>query len=142
MADRVDVADYKQFASNLRAADKTLARSIRKAVKESTKELGKQIITEGSEPMPARGGLRSRLQASKSTLSLTASRAALVLRNKGVRLDALNKGVLRHPLFGHRPWFQQSVPEGTYTDAWEKHKDDIIEVFSDALDTAAKEVAR
>lgn len=139
---KVDASDYSEFAGRLKQADKAVARNVRKRLRTIAKPLGQVVLEEGSEPMPSRGGLRERLKSSGAVgVSITGSRAALALRARGVRIDALNQGRLRHPLFGLRGhWFEQSVPANTYTDAFERHKADVVKDLGEAVDESLREL--
>lgn len=139
---KVDASDVAELAARLRVADKVVARNIRKQIRTIAEPLAEVVLDEGSEPMPVRGGLRARLLASgKFSVSVTKSGVALTLRTKAAGLGALNRGSLRHPLFGSRSvWFQQSVPAGTYTDAVDRHKGVVVDAVAVAVDDALREL--
>ena len=117
MTQQVNAEDYVRFAAAVKGADKAVARAIRKRVREAAKPIGDHVITKGSDSMPSRGGLQSRLKSVRPTVSILARGASINLR-KGANFTSLNAGTLRHPLYGHGPWQQQGVPSGTYTGAF------------------------
>jgi len=54
-------------------------------------------------------------------------------------LVALNRGYLRHPLFGNRDfWFEQSVEPGWWDRAMEEGQDDVRRELIEALDRVAR----
>lgn len=113
---QISADDYKRFAAALKQADKAVARGIRKRIRAAAGPIGRIIIETGSEGMPSRGGLRARLMAARPAISVTGMAANVNLR-KGADFSSLNRGILRHPLFGHGPWQQQGVPAEAYTAA-------------------------
>lgn len=113
----ISADDYKRFAAKLKTADRAVARGIRKRIRDAAGPIGRIIIETGSEGMPSRGGLRARLMASRPQVGMAGSMASINLR-KGANFASLNRGVLRHPLFGNRGrWYAQDVPAGAYTAA-------------------------
>lgn len=113
---QISADDYKAFAAKMKTVDRAVARGIRKRIRAAAGPIGRIIIETGSEGMPARGGLRARLMAARPTISMTGMAANINLR-KGANFASLNRGILRHPLFGHGPWQQQDVPAEAYTAA-------------------------
>lgn len=133
---QIQAEDYKRFAAALKGADKAVARSIRKRVRDAAGPIGRIVVETGSEGMPARGGLRARLQASRPGVSVTGMAATINLR-KGANFVALNAGLLRHRVFGGPRWVAQDVPSGTYTDAFQNlppgARADLNNVITDAV---------
>lgn len=138
----VDVSDYKQFAAKLKGADAAVKRAIRKRLREAGKPLGEHVRDEGSEAMPSRGGLRSRLQRSPVAVALLASGVNIWVGNRRKSQFArLDKGVLRHPVYGRmKTWVGQDVPEGTFSDAWDKVPPDVRDDFERVLVDVMKEL--
>lgn len=147
----VDVAEYKAFAQRLKAADRTLANSLRKRVREAGQPLADGIREDGPEGLPRRGGLVDYLRASKASVSLTQTRAAIkITGQRGSRtlttsdLNAINRGRLRHPVFavpGRRAgWVNQAVVAGTYDAAIEKHSEVALDQVARALDDVMGEL--
>lgn len=111
----ISADDYKAFSAKLRTVDKAVARGIRKRIRAAAGPIGRIVIETGSEGMPARGGLKARLMASRPTVSLLSRGAKINLKNKGLDLAALNRGIARHPLFGNRGhWYSTPVPADVY----------------------------
>lgn len=144
--------DFGNFADATRGAEKKVQNAIRKALREAGKPLAASVIREGSEPMPARGGLRAQLQQGKpsvlSTFGKTPRVTLKLATRKGHGLDTINRGVLRHPVYPHGSdrkkwkWTRQNVPGGTYTAAFEKHAPDVRRQALKAMEQTLDEIAR
>jgi len=146
--EHVSANDYKEFAAKTKGADKELARDIRKELRDIGKADGDEILNEGVEPLPHRGGLAAWIVAkAKVTVSITGTRLEFALGMKAKdlipRLDA--KGILRRPVFA-RPertrqqwgWANQEVKSHTWTDAFMNHKDEMVAGMSTAVENALR----
>lgn len=102
--------------------------------------------------LPRRGGLAAevassvKVSSSRKTgrrpgLSITASSNS---RSGGERdLESLNRGRLRHPLFGHRGhWFDQSVKPGWFDDPIVEQAPGIRQELVQVLDEMAQDIAK
>ena len=140
--DRVDVSDYKQFAAKLKGADAKVKRAIRKRLKEAGKPLGEHTRDEGSDAMPSGGGLRDRLLGAPVATAMLASGVNVWVGNRRKsQFVGLNKGVLRHPVWGRmKTWRSQAVPEGTYSEAWQDVPPDVRAKFDQVLTDVIKEL--
>ena len=78
-----------------------IARNVRQALTDAAVPAGEKSIAEGSDSMPARGGLRDRIIAGgRATVRLRKDSADVTLTNReGIQLGPINKGQLRHPVF-------------------------------------------
>lgn len=96
----VDTADYKAAVTKLNAAEREVKNSLRLRIWNAGKPLADQVIKDGPESMPSRGGLRDWLRDSKGGLSMTSTRLAISLtKGAGHDLASINRGKLRHPVF-------------------------------------------
>lgn len=96
----VDTADYKAFAQRLNSAEREVKNSLRSRIWNAGKPLADQVIKDGPEDMPSRGGLCDWLRDSKGGLSMTSTRLAIKLtKGAGHDLASINLGKLRHPVF-------------------------------------------
>ena len=135
----VDTTDYKAFAQRLKAADRSVANGLRRRIREAGKPLAEGVLQDGPEGLPERGGLSAWLRQSKGTTSLTQTRLEVKLSRGGKHdLAAINRGRLRHPVFGNRgAWAGQDVGAGTYDRAIDKHAalalDDLARVVDDVM---------
>lgn len=117
--------DLRQLGDAYKGGDKVLQKRLRSGLQAAAKPLAEQVVREGSQSMPARGGLRARVAASKGavTASLAARRVAVSIRATNSQRDALgamDSGSLRHRVFGRGPWVSQHVPAHAFSDAFER----------------------
>lgn len=98
---KVDASDYARLAGKLKDADKAIAKQVRAELADAAKPFGEEVIRDGSDSMPRRGGLRELLQqGGRVSLRTRSDGVYVALQNRdGVQLGALNKGSLRHPVF-------------------------------------------
>jgi hypothetical protein len=118
----IDASDYDRFAAKLKGADRKVAAAIRKRLRQAAKPIGEHVREEGSDPMPARGGLRDRLRGSRVTTALRGSGVDIWVGNRRKsQLSPIDRrGVVSHPVYGNRKnWASQSVPEGTFSEAFQ-----------------------
>ena len=96
----VDTDDYKAAVKKLNGAEREVKNSLRSRIWNAGKPLADQVIRDGPESMPSRGGLRDWLRDSKGGLSMTSTRLAISLtKGAGHDLASINRGKLRHPVF-------------------------------------------
>jgi len=58
-------------------------------------------------------------------------------------LYKLNRGKLRHPLFGNRQWwYDQQVKAGFWDDAMDEGADEVRLKMIEAIDAALEEIAK
>lgn len=100
-----ETVGFREAAASLRAlADKGLTKAVRKGLREVAKPLGEDMIRGGAAAMPKRGGLSDRVAHStvgqRNTLAGGNVGVELLLRQRnGYRLDQMDAGRLRHPVF-------------------------------------------
>ncbi len=147
--------DLDKIAKALKeAGDKDLQKQVSAAMRKVAKPIGEQTLREGAEGLPHRGGLadyvasKGRIGVSNSLRGRSAS-VTIALRNKGVRFAAMNRGILRHPVYG-RPgltrkqwtWAQQAIKPGLFSDAFEKQADTARKAVNKAAQDVLDDVAR
>ena len=123
-ASAVDMAAYRAAMRQVKAAERKLSTVWRKELRAVARDMAEDAAREGADPMPARGGLRARLMSNVGVVGVTAGPKSVTVRlsdrRTGIQLAALNRGRLRHPLWGNRRvWVMQGVPAYTWTDAFE-----------------------
>lgn len=104
----VDTAGYRRAVVGLRVlADKGLTNAVRRGLRDVAKPLGDDMIAGGARAMPHRGGLSARVASSRVGLrtGMTGGNPSVEIQLRqpqGYRLDAMDKGRIRHPVFeGH-----------------------------------------
>jgi len=117
---RVDGAEQlTALAKRLRAESKELQRELPRAMNRATKGARAAVKAEALATLPRRGGLGKRVASSRlTTRTRRSGRAAgvRIVAKGGVDIGALDRGRLRHPLFGdRRRWFAQKVRPGWFT---------------------------
>ena len=137
----VDVSDYKAFYERLKAADRSVQSSVRRRLAQVGKPLAEAIVRDGPEGLPEGGGLTQWLRAAKGSVSVTKTRLTIqVSKGRKSDLGALNRGMLRHPVYGNRRrWALQGVAAGTYDKAFENEVeahalDDMRDVLDDIME--------
>lgn len=142
-------AELRYVAGKLRkAAARDLQVELSKAQREAFKPLAPEIRLEALAILPGGYGptmanavkvsVRSNLARATVTANIFA-RARKELRD----VVAVNRGLLRHPLFGNRNrWYAQKVRAGFVTRAVNRLEDRIGRESTDALDRIVKEIAR
>ena len=117
----VHAADYQKAARALKNADRDIRLEYTRTVRAIAKPLGQQVLEAGAEKLPHKGGLSDRVAAAKVLVSATQMRAVVSLKTaEGYDLRAMNRGRLRHPTYGHKPWVSQDIEPGVFTAAFEE----------------------
>ena len=164
MADslRIDADEYAAFAAKLKTMEPKIRNGVRKRIRESAKAFGPEIVREGAEPLPDRGGVEAYVVArgKSPTVAQTSTGVRLVLgKKKGPQIGRMNEGNLRHPVFGvwHKTksgvsvksqphlrwtwkWVGQEVPAGSWTEAAEKHLPEMREAVRKEMESILKEL--
>lgn len=94
-------------------ADKELKRQLRESARSAAKDTEPVFVAAAMQALPKGGGLNvwvaGRLRA---TVLMRSAGVRVALRRRGADIRALNRGRIRHPTYGHRPWVTQSGPSG------------------------------
>lgn len=118
---------YKRLARALKHAGNgaVLRKELNKAIQLATRPIVKEIRVEARMTLPRAGGLnRYVARSSIKTKKYTGSNPGVVIRasktksagGKKVDIRRINKGSLRHPLYGNRRnWYLQAVPPGFWS---------------------------
>lgn len=126
------------LAKDLRAAgDKELRRELMRGLQRAGKPMKAAARTAALTELPSRGGLAELVASSRwSVTTRSAGRGAGVrvagrglVNASGQELDlaSLNRGRLRHPVYGRRgAWVNQRVKVGWFTDAMEVQADSTV----------------
>jgi hypothetical protein len=133
----VNTGEYTAAARRLHEAGPAVQKAFGNAIREVAKPLGRDVLITGAARMPRRGGLAYRIASANVTVQATAMRAQITLRTRErYDLKALDRGVLRHPVFEHevkrttrirrrrvstgqRLWVEQRVPANAFSDPFE-----------------------
>jgi hypothetical protein len=129
----------QRFAPDLR---KELLREIRTGVKPILEE----IRDEAEETLPRRGGLADLVAGAKyGVRTRTFGKEAGVRvegRLPGHDINSVDRGSLRHPVFGRKSWVQQPVRPGFFSRPPEAAKPALQAVVLKAMDTVADNIRK
>jgi hypothetical protein len=143
---KADASDFGHLAAAARGAEKDVQKAVRKALRETAKPLGASVVRAGSAVMPARGGLRAKLSGGKVGFAASFGKNPSVMlklgAKPGVGLATLNRGTLRHPVYGRSKWVSQRVPVGTYSAAFEKGAPLVRLHVAKAMDEVLNDIAK
>jgi hypothetical protein len=123
------------------AGDKDLRRELLRAAQRCGRPMKDAARKGALERLPKSGGLAERVATSKfSVRTRTTGRGAgvRIVGTSGYDLDGIDQGVVRHPTYGHKPWKDQPVRPGWFTDA----ETDAAPKFRDEFDQAVNDVGR
>lgn len=150
----VTVEGTEQFKAAAHALNQLGDRDVRRAVYAGFREVGQPLGIRsrdaGAAAMPRRGGLSARLRQARvgQQNATTGSNPRVVIRisaREGYDLPALDRGQLRHPVFGRRNvWREQAVPAKAWSTEFEKGapevRDKVIAQLEDVTQKAMRKV--
>jgi len=139
--------DMEKASRALKAAGtKEMRKAIRKAMSEETKPTRAKIRQSAIDNLPRAGGLNRWTARTPSVNTDFRERSAGVrisMKKKGHDLAALNRGRLRHPVFGNRKvWVQQAIEPGFFTRPIDEDSDDLRRRITDALERYMESLQR
>ncbi len=153
MPDLVDVSiegadDLQRLAVRLKEAGRNdLRKELLAGIRKANKPIVAAIRDGIRERLPSRGGLAD--EVARATIS---TRTKLTGRSVGVtmlgtkgksKLERLNRGILRHPLYGNRShWYTQAVEPGWFDDSIREHLDVLRNNITDAMDAVADKLTK
>ena len=139
--------DWRRLARGLKGSDAPLRRHIRKGLRDVGKPLGIDMRTAGAAAMPKRGGLSARVARSSVTLRTAGglgagARIEVALRTKeGYDLGAMDRGLIRHPVFDTGAWVAQAVPANSFSDAFDRGAPKVRVALAREIDRALDEIS-
>jgi len=131
-------------------APKQLEQDLLTGTRRALAPLRADVKAEALKKLPKRGGhaalLSRSLKVSTRVTGGKTVRARVDVSASGKResrdVSALNRGVLRHPVFGHRStWVTQRVRRGVVDDPVDRARDRVVDEARDAAEKFAHEVA-
>lgn len=128
------------------AGTKEMRTRLRKIMAEETKPLRKAIKQSAIDELPAKGGLNkwaASMPAQNTDFRERSAGVRIRMSKKGHDLAALNRGRLRHPLFGNRKhWYTQTIATGFFTKPIEKDGDELKARIKVAIEKYMDEIER
>jgi len=128
-----------------------LEKDILLGVREAVKQVKPDLMASALAKLPKRHGysalvaramkVSSRVTGGKKVVAVLRVTATGKRENRD--LSSLNRGILRHPLFGNRKhWFVQRVPRGLVDDPIDRARDRVVASSRKAAEAYAKSIAR
>jgi hypothetical protein len=135
---RIVTRALKQFG------DKDLSRGVYRGLNRATIPLRADARRSAATVLPQRGGLADRVAKSRMTTRRRAGRnPGISIQAKGMpQLRAMDRGVVRHPVYGRGPWVTQRITPGWFTDPMEAGAAGVRRELLRVLDEAARELIR
>ena len=129
-------------------AGKALRRELLKQIQRETKDLKESDKQSARDVLPHKGGLAEKVAASKFQ-----TRTRFAGNNVGVKivaqglsvsnLRALNRGYVRHPVWGHRDrWVNQPIHPGWFDNPNEKDTPKVQRAILAAIDLTNSRIAK
>jgi hypothetical protein len=113
------------------AGNRGLSKEFRAGLAKAARPATEAARRGARDDLPSQGGLNETVAAGKFTakVKVTGSSADLtVSASAGMDLPALDRGRLRHPVYGHRgTWVNQTIPAGWFSKRMEEQADRVIE---------------
>lgn len=146
----VEVRGSRQLAAlaaRLKAEGRgDLRRELLRRIRSASKPALQDIPQSAYRTLPRRGGLAERVgkQAYSLRSRLAGASASVSITGRGMKeLLDINRGRLRHPLFGNRDhWFGQQVEPGFFEDPIERRAPQIRREIEKAMTDVGRRVSR
>lgn len=144
---RIQGADQlRDLSARLKeAGDKGLRKELMRGIQRSARPLRAAVKEAALRELPSGGGLNRFVADSKVSVRTRSGRNAgirLVGTKSGHDLKAIDRGKVRHPVFGKSVWVDQSVDPGWWSQTLADHSDDIRAEIVNVLDDVARRLAR
>ncbi len=110
-----------RLGAAIKAGDKGLRRELNREMGRTTAPYRRAARAGALQVLPHRGGLAEHVAATaRITTRVTTSGPGVGVRVTGASRDNLRRmdedGIVRRPTFGHRPWKDQKIRPGWFTD--------------------------
>lgn len=101
-----------------------------------------EAAREGAQKLPQSGGLAALVAASKfsTRTRLSGGVGVRLVGTSEHDIDAMDHGTVRHPVYGHGRWVQQSVTPGWFTDAMKGAAPGVRTGVVQAVETIARRI--
>jgi hypothetical protein len=126
--------------------DKELRKDMLRGLRAAAKPMAMSIKEEAAADLPHTGGLNEWVAKSSITpRTRTSGKSAGVRitgRKSGHDLEAINRGRVRHPVFGHNTWVSETVSSGWWERGALKQEDTVRRDLIVAMEEVAAKIAR
>lgn len=145
------VNEFADLARAARLASGDLPKEMRKGISKIGPPAKKAVKASAAKRMPKKGGYAAVVEKTlrvrvKQDHGFTTAGVTIVTyaNGKAQRRDvpALNRGILRHPVYGHRrrKWVAQKIRSGFWDEAMDETSDAAEAQFAAVLDETAKKL--
>lgn len=125
--------------------DKELRKELYRGIQRAAKPLSAAAQRSARANLPKRGGLNEWVASSKFSVSTSGGKDPAVRisgRKVGHDLKALDRGRLRHPLYGNRRrWYNQQIRPGWFSEPMTEGASGVRREIVDVLEDIARRVA-
>ena len=139
--------DWAKMAKELeKQGRRDLRKTLRKVLTDATKPARREMRDATRAALPKKGGL-SKWAGKMPALTIHESGpsvgATIKLGRKGHDFKALNRGRVRHPLFGNRDhWYMEGIESGWWDEARKRVEPQVRQSVDEAMHKYIDDVAR
>ena len=139
--------DWAKMAKELeKQGRRDLRKTLRKVLTDATKPARREMRDATRAALPKKGGL-SKWAGKMPALTIHESGpsvgATIKLGRKGHDFKALNRGRVRHPLFGNRDhWYMEGIESGWWDEARKRIEPQVRQSVDEAMHKYIDDVAR
>lgn len=133
-----------------RARSTTLRRELYSGMHRASLSAVEAVQRSALATMPKRGGAAERIAGAKYVVKQSGAQLGHRLRfritgsadrkGRSANLYDVNKGNLRHPTYGHRPWKVTKVPAEWFDNAILSKQDEFVNALKDVVDAINKTI--
>jgi hypothetical protein len=128
------------------AGDREIRKDLLRGIRDGVRPVGEAMKEEYRDGLPHGGGLNEAMAAAKiSPRTRTSGKSAgvrLVYTSPGHDMPAVERGQIRHPVYGHGPWVSQTVPSGLGEKGVEKSMPKALDAVQEAMQDTLRRIAR
>lgn len=142
-------ASLKSVEAKLRKAGPTLDEAVAKHLRRVAPEIPPLIRAEVPTHIPVSGGYAAVLEAALQFKTRVGVKTGMTMtitakgKTEDREVGRVNRGSLRHPLFGNREkWYTTKVRRGFVDDGIEKAEPLLVDAVQDARDELARDIVR
>lgn len=145
-------AELKKASRRLRGAPKEIRKQFKSEFSKATKPIIDAAKESASKTLPGGGGkgkesVADRVSGGKYSAKMLSGASAgtritaMERAGKNVDMASLNRGRLRHPLYGNkRHWYDQNVPKDWFTKPIEEYAPKLEKALGDVAEKIIKDV--
>ena len=126
--------------------DKDLRKELYRGIQRAGKPLREATKASAREHLPRKGGLNELIARSRYSMKTRSGEnptVQFVAARKGIDMKAIERGRLRHPVFGNRKnWVTQTIAGGFFARATQDAIPEVRKEVVKVLDDIAEKIAR